>query len=215
MSTPWCCPVQVPRFLWTAVMLLKRTLLSLGKVWMEVHGNWCFLGIQKSFIWIMALTMFSLNSECILKPQNVSFSSGFHDSLIEEVDCERHMTMRLYLAGLTSKEVNFWHTKIFKSTDSVQSHLDLFFFLCRAYSELFLWVKQRSKSHDGGMTWTWHCCYIPEFNSHGKAVSSSAKKGPENSFISGGIVSNLMLGQANSNHMCMSLYIYICTYIYA
>lgn len=51
--------------------------------------------------------MLSLNFECILKPQNASFSAGFHDSLKKEIDCERHMTMRLYLAGLTSKEMNF------------------------------------------------------------------------------------------------------------
>lgn len=38
------------------------------------------------------------------------------------------MTMRPYLAGLTSKEVTFGHTQIFKITASVQSHLDFFFF---------------------------------------------------------------------------------------
>lgn len=71
--------------------------------------------------------MHSLNFERVLKPQNISFSAGFHHSVKEEVNCERHMTMRLYLAGLTSKEVNFEHTKIFKITASVQSHLDFFF----------------------------------------------------------------------------------------
>lgn len=75
----------------------------------------------------MALTMHSLNFEPVLKPQNISFSAGFHYSIKEEVNCERHMTMRLYLAGLTSKELNFGHTNIFKITALVQSHLDFIF----------------------------------------------------------------------------------------
>lgn len=72
--------------------------------------------------------MHSLNFERVLKPQNISFSAVFHDFIKEEVNCERHMTMRLYLAGLTSKGVNFGHAKIFKITASVQSHLDFIFF---------------------------------------------------------------------------------------
>lgn len=72
--------------------------------------------------------MHSLNFEWALKPQHISFSAGFHDSIKEEVNCEKHMTMRPYLAGLTSKEVTFGHTQIFKITASVQSHLDFYFF---------------------------------------------------------------------------------------
>ena len=72
--------------------------------------------------------MHSLNFERVLKPQSISFSAGFNDSIKEEVNCERHMTMRLYLAGLTSKEMNYGHTEIFKIIASVQSHLDFNFF---------------------------------------------------------------------------------------
>lgn len=43
-------PTPLPSSLWTSAMLLKRTLLSLEKVWTEAHRNRRFLRIQKFFM---------------------------------------------------------------------------------------------------------------------------------------------------------------------
>lgn len=86
------------------------------------------------------------------------------------------MTMRLYLAGLTSKEVNFEHTKIFKITASVQSHLDFFFSVAHIVS-----YSCGVNDTQSPMMYAWHgldtAATFLQFNSRVKAVSSWAKKG--------------------------------------
>lgn len=130
----------------------------------------------------------------------------------EEVNCERHMTMRLYLAGLTSKEVNFGHKKICKITISAQSHLDFIFFFC---VELIVSYSCCLNSTQSPMMHAWHGLDTAAIFFSSTAVwrlYHPELRNSKNSFISREGAYALMFGHANSNCVLICIYAYVHTH---